>query len=579
MESDINTKKTNPTASNQEINALDMSDRWSKAGRSSKSMTTKILQVNIISLLILAFGILYLDNYKASLIEAELNTLRAEVSLFSDIFAEGAIRPTSTNTDTYTPGMEEEKLIPELASKMVQRVSENRDRRTLIYDEQGTLIIDSKELLENLKSEITITKLPEPDKPLPFNQVIEEAIFKIMDTFSQENKLPYLSTTSPQFFNALKYDVRRALDGSTQFNAWKNEKDELIITAVAPIQNVKKIQGAVLLIREGQSIRKTILKAQMRIILIFFATASITTLLSLYLSATIGHPLRTLAIAAERVQREKNKDIEIPDLSNRGDEIGELSLALRAMNQAFWERMDTIESFAADVAHELKNPLSSLRSAIETAPKVKKEEQRQKLMDIMNHDVQRLDRLITDISKASRLDAELSRETLSHIKIIPFMQNLCERYKKPIDRIEKNTPQITNQVILEVSNLNKSSTILGNASRLVQVFENLISNALSFSPTNENVTIRLRETETKIIIEVDDKGPGIPEKKLNHIFERFYSERPKSERFGSHSGLGLSICKQIIKAHGGKIFASNILNADDKIVGARFTVILKGHNT
>ena len=250
------------------------------------------------------------------------------------------------------------------------------------------------------------------------------------------------------------------------------------------------------------------------------------------------------------------------------------------MTDALWEKMDSIESFAADVSHELKNPLTSLSSAIETLQKVKKKEDREKLLAIITHDIKRMDRLITDISSASRLDAELSREAFTELSVTDLMHDLLETYKDPIQR-DKTASQNTNQiqtpedVTINLNvNANQKYNIRGAQNRLKQVFQNILDNALSFSKKGHTIKITLNRGENLIAIHIDDEGPGIPEKKLETIFDRFYTERPE-ESYGQNSGLGLSICKQIIESHRGEIFAENRHDDTGNIIGARFTVILK----
>jgi two-component system sensor histidine kinase ChvG len=299
-------------------------------------------------------------------------------------------------------------------------------------------------------------------------------------------------------------------------------------------------------------------------------------MLSIYLSGLIGKPLKRLALAAEAVRTGKGKYTEIPDLSDRGDEIGELSVVLRDMTNALWERMNTIERFAADVSHEIKNPLTSLRSAVETVERIKDEDKRAKLMKVIHHDVRRLDRLISDISSASRLDAELTRDEMAQVNLADLLYRLRDAYKKPIERVEGDNKSNDGNVVVIVED-GAQTNISGNEDRLSQVFGNLISNALSFSPANEPITITIKKSNQDEMVEtwVEDKGPGIPQNKIETIFERFYTERPEGEAYGSHSGLGLSISKQIIDAHEGEIHAENITNNDDERIGARFIVRLK----
>jgi len=308
----------------------------------------------------------------------------------------------------------------------------------------------------------------------------------------------------------------------------------------------------------------------------------ITVLLSIYLSGAIARPLKRLARAAERIRSGHSAGEDIPDLSYRHDEIGELSVVLKDMTQALWQRMDGIERFAADVAHELKNPLTSLKSAVETAAIVKKKEDREKLMNIIKHDAERLDRLITDISHASRLDTELSRETYTPVSINKILHNILDIYQNPLERQKPITggplsvvlPKEQINIILDIPKEVGEIMVIGIEMRLSQVFQNLLNNALSFSGKNTSIKIQAAQRLNAAVITVEDEGPGIPESKLDTIFERFYSERPDYEDYGRHSGLGLSICKQIIDAHDGRIFAENRKDLSGTILGAKFTVIL-----
>jgi two-component system sensor histidine kinase ChvG len=257
----------------------------------------------------------------------------------------------------------------------------------------------------------------------------------------------------------------------------------------------------------------------------------------------------------------------IPDLSDRNDEIGDLARAMRQMTDDLWDRMDAIERFAADVSHEIKNPLTSIKSAVETASKIHEKSKRDKLFSLILDDVTRLDRLVSDISAASRLDSELSRETY---EIIDAEQLLTTFYK-----ILLSTKKFTSDnLLLKIKNDNNSCTIFGHEDRLVQVIRNLIDNAETFSSADGQITIHCEANQSHVIINIDDMGVGVPDSKLETIFDRFYSERPTNEKFGTHSGLGLSICKQIVDAHEGKIWAENLYNLNGKKSGARFCITL-----
>jgi len=340
---------------------------------------------------------------------------------------------------------------------------------------------------------------------------------------------PYPEITDT--YNAYDYpDAKAAIQGNINISAWTNEDGRIFLSAAAPISSLKRVKGAVLITRDGRDIEADIEDVWIDILRLFGGTLIITILLSIYLSGVIARPLRKLAKAAEAVRMGNATAQDIPDMSKRHDEIGDLSVVLRDMTAALWERMDAMERFAADVSHELKNPLTSLRSAVETAERVKKDSDRAKLMSIIHHDVARLDRLITDISNASRLDTELSREAFE---------------------------------------------VMGSEGRLIQLFQNLLSNALSFAPDNSIINISALSDGEKAHIIFEDQGPGIPAAKIETIFERFYSERPSHEDYGQHSGLGLSICKQITDAHRGRIFAENIMDESGKVKGASFHVMLR----
>ncbi|MCB9987972.1 MAG: sensor N-terminal transmembrane domain-containing protein [Rhodospirillales bacterium] len=342
-----------------------------------------------------------------------------------------------------------------------------------------------------------------------------------------------------------------------------SDKNTAVLKTTVRLDNNKRGIETVHMTRDSGSIDTKMNLIRFRVMAFFYSVLSLTILLSVYLAWIIANPLQRLARASERIRRGGDRETVIPDLSRRGDEIGALSVALRDMTQALWDRMDSIERFAADVAHELKNPLTSLHSAVETLGKVKTENDRQRLTDIIHHDVRRLDRLITDISEASRLDSALSREEMGIVDISALLETLIRPYQT--DNHHK---------ILFPAPETGTYEVRGNEGRLAQIFDNLIGNALSFSPPDGTVTINLAADKQQITITVSDEGSGIPENKKEEIFERFYTERPGHEEYGRHSGLGLSIARQIVTAHKGEIQADNIRNAAEQITGARFTVKL-----
>jgi two-component system sensor histidine kinase ChvG len=382
-------------------------------------------------------------------------------------------------------------------------------------------------------------------------------------------------------------EVAKALRGNAQSIVRANDRGETIVSIAVPIQRFRVVRGALLLSTQGDDIDTIIATERWAIVRIFLVSAFIMFLLSLFIAGTIAEPIRRLADAAERVRRGTKSRREIPDFTDRSDEIGHLSGALRDMTKALYDRIEAIESFAADVAHELKNPLTSLRSAVETLPIARKPESQKSLLAIIEHDVRRLDRLISDISEASRLDAELARADMDVVDV-----------ERIVDAVVAIANQVTSDDGVHVSltvlrhtsadeNRKQSYKVIGYDSRLGQVFTNLIDNARSFSPPGGHVRLVLRPAKDwsghgywrdGLEVIVDDDGPGIAADAFERIFERFYTDRPV-EGFGQNSGLGLSISRQIIEAHGGRITATNRTGRihDDgtvPVLGARFLVYL-----
>ncbi|MBN4047888.1 HAMP domain-containing histidine kinase, partial [Oceanicaulis sp. AH-315-P02] len=276
--------------------------------------------------------------------------------------------------------------------------------------------------------------------------------------------------------------------------------------------------------------------------------------------------IRSLALAADRIKRGQVRRASIPDFSSRRDEIGDLSKSLESMTNALYDRLDAIESFAADVSHEIKNPLTSIRSAVEVLPKAKNAAAREKLLQILNSDVSRLDRLISDISSSSRLDIDLARARAEPINLPLFMRDIVEMY-------EHNSISESVKIVFEQA-LNVPEILYGAEQPLARVLQNLIDNAITFSPKNGTVYVRLSYDQNDALIEVEDQGSGVLKENLETIFDRFYTDRPKGQKFGTHSGLGLSIVRQIVTAHKGQVYVQNVVDADGKITGAKFIVKL-----
>lgn len=527
-------------------------------GRRAGGLTLRILSVNMLPLIVLVVGLLSLGRYQQNLTDEHLKTLQERAQNFA-VAIEG---PDNKRA-----------LIPDQSRRTLFKLAENRQGlRIRLFDPQGQVIGDSQKL-SGPGGVIRVTQLPAPEGSFTISAGLAYLGTKMLELLPSATTLK----TFPEDIefedgtNGMVYpDVVNAMQGNVSSTAWKRKNGGLVLAAAAPIYKNDRLSAIILLTNDGRDVELAMDRVRFDVLTATLAALSMTIFMSIYLAGLIGHPLRKLARAAERIRVSKGQDVTIPDMSRRRDEIGELSMALRDMTKALRDRMDSIESFAADVAHELKNPLTSLRSAVETVTVVKNAKDREKLLDIILHDVQRLDRLISDISKASRLDAELSRDEMKEIDLRNLIENIVSGHMSPMERT--GVQEDTCPIKLEIPR-NKEIKTLGNEGRLAQVFENLLGNALSFSPENGIVTVRIMPSKDRIIIEIEDEGPGIPENKLDEIFERFYSERPKTEAYGKHSGLGLSICKQIITAHGGEIYAENI-KTDGTVKGACFTVIL-----
>lgn len=544
---------------------------WSGPERRITGLTIRIIAVNVVALIILLVGIVYVGQYQNSLVEARLQTFQTELELISSALSE----ENFSANGPYKP------LTPEDTEDMVRRLADVTLQRIRIVTPNGNVIVDSRSM-PGLDDRIWAQRFYAQNTQTSLETLI--AIVKFATSFLPDQQRLNLYPKAVDIDNKVRNfpDVHNALgEGAISMSVWEDKHERIVLSAASPITRNGRIAGAVLLTRQGLQIESDIKGLWVNVLRVFLGTLVLTIMLSIYLSGVIARPLKKLAKAAEAVRRGQAKADEIPDLSNRHDEIGELSIVLRQMTQALWSRMDSIEQFAADVSHELKNPLTSLKSAVETVQIVKKKADREKLLGVIQHDVERLDRLITDISHASRIDTELSREQFEKVDIKELLANILDIYvANPLDREADDSDlpksvETTGATITLDASMKKTLFIWGIEGQLAQVFQNILSNALTFAPEKSEILVFMRTRQNKVWITIDDEGPGIPDNKIDTIFERFYSERPKHEDYGQHSGLGLSICKQIIEAHAGQIFAENIRDDDGQIAGARFTVVLE----
>ncbi len=530
--------------------------RRRSVSRRGSPLTRRILLLNIIPVALLPLGAVYLSDYEEELIDAELASLAVQGEMVAAGIAEVAVGGGETTINRLDAGA---------AGQLLTRLVHPTGVRARLFGETGDLIADSSVLSET--GRIRIQALP----PLPGGSIGEpswgERIgdwigrqLSRIDRFPEYVERPLPTTRDfPEATSALRgfnaSAVRVSPDGM------------LIMSAAVPVQRYKQVLGALVLTRDNRAIAASLREVRYDMMVIAAAALGITVLLSLYLAGTITQPIVRLARAADDVRLARESRPEIPDLGKRGDEIGDLNDALRSMTDALWQRMNTIESFAADVAHELKNPLTSLRSAIEVAARPNLDpERRDKLMAIVLDDINRLNRLITDISEASRLDAELMRGEVKRVDLNGLLGDMVRHYAET--SLQKGGAEVEYRVAA-----NPPFEAHGHDGRYGQVFRNVIDNALSFSPAGSKIVVELARAPRNgpFIVTIDDEGPGIPEDNLESIFNRFYSERP-TEHFGQHSGLGLSICRQIMETYGGAIAASNRRGPDGAVLGARFTI-------
>jgi len=522
-------------------------------------LTRRILAVNVLALGLLGLGLLYLGEYRNSLIDTELEALKTQGEISAAALSEGAV---------FEVPNEPELLIPDLGRQMIRRLVEPTRGRARLFDSNGTLVADTR-WLNGPGGPVQIEALPPPQSGDGLGRLVDRIAAKLRSWLPASTDYPpdveYVAPTAQDF-----PEVEAALEGEPTHAIRRDRVNgELVLSVAVPVQRYRQVLGAVMFSTTSRGIEQAVRLVRLEILKIFLMALTVTVLLSLYLAGTIARPIRRLAIAAERVRRGHGRQMAIPDFTQRGDEIGELSRALREMTDALWRRMDAIEHFAADVAHEIKNPLTSLKSAVETAVRVSDPAKQRRLLDVIVEDVGRLDRLISDISDASRLDAELSRIEVEPVSLVDMLHALVDVYEATE---KEGAPRPV--LVLPPGVARAKLVVPGIESRLGQVFRNLIMNAISFSPPGGTIQITAEPAGEYVNVIVDDDGPGIPEGKLQAIFDRFYTERPAGEKFGTHSGLGLSISKQIVDAHRGTIRAENRRDSQGKVIGARFTVCL-----
>ena len=518
-------------------------------------LTLRILALNMLPLMVLFAGASYLDRYQKSLVQSELDALQMQAGLIAIALGENAI--------TVGPA-DYEELSTDSTQGLLRRLVSQAPVRARVFSPTGDIIADSR-VLAGPGGVVEVELLAPIATPDPWDEALGWVYDLIFDRLPRQHGWPAYEEQPRQ--RAEHYEeARAALRGDTGRMVRLAASGDLVISVAVPVQKLKQVLGVLMLSTQTTWIDEAVRSVRYDILRFFGLALLVTVLASLYLAGVIARPIRRLALAAERVRAGHRGGNAIPDFSRRGDEIGDLSVSLRAMTEALSNRLDAIERFAADVAHEIKNPLTSVRSAVETASRLTDPQKQKRLMAIVLEDVQRLDRLISDISNASRIDAELSRAELAPVDVGRMLATLVEMHEA---MLEEGGVRLTLTI-----GPNRGLSAPGIEDRLVQVIRNLIANAVSFSPPGGTVVLGAVSDADWVTITVEDQGPGIPEAKLAAIFDRFYTERPKGERFGTHSGLGLSISRQIVEAHDGTIHAENRRDDTGRIIGARFVVRL-----
>ncbi len=518
-------------------------------------LARKIITFNLLALIVLVAGVLYLNPSRDNLAFQRATGLVGEAELIADVF-EAEISNTPVNFAT-KDGIDPAETLGSLDLRIGAEV--------YVYDSIGNLIATTvgaeggdRLPVVGLQTDVQSTVITD------FLNSIWTGISNLIGGGNDDAPVADVTLETAKM-------VQPALSGTTQVQMQQTTSAGNLFAVATPIIQNGTAVGAVALVSAAGEIDALVRYEREQLLQMFVIGILVSIGLSLLLASTIANPLSDLAAAAE-LGRDKNarkmspNKIRIPDLTARPDEIGRLSGALRGMVSALYERIEGNEQFAADVAHEIKNPLASLRSAVGTLRITKRDDHREKMLDVIEHDVRRLDRLVSDISNASRLDSELVKEEEEAFNLLKMLGNITEFLGK--EAREKKIDFIADMP-------DDPIVVHGLEGRLAQVFVNLITNATSFCGEGDAIRVWARKRENRVLVVVEDTGPGIPDGALQKVFQRFYSERPEGQ-FGDNSGLGLAISKQIVEAHGGVIWAENIRPTEADVMseplGARFVV-------
>lgn len=529
---------------------------WETRFGGRSPLARKLITYNLVALGVLVAGVLYLNQFQDSLIVLRERSMQTEGRIIAQ-----AISSRLMADDL--PEVTQAEMIRTLRS-----FSDDTSSRLWLFNLAGRFLAGSGDANQETSLE---ARAVEPQQPSAFTAIFNDMWDRTARLFNEKSQNDFRPINSRATNPVAIEAIKREGEVSEQTT---NLDGQLVLMVAVPIRMGGEVVGALALSSPPGDIDAFVRGEREQILQVFALAILSSILLSLVLANTIVRPLRYLAEAAQEGGVENRhqmnpRRIDIPDLTGRPDEIGYLSGAMQAMTTALYDRIEANEVFAADVAHEIKNPLTSLRSAVDTMPYAKDEESRGKLLSVIRQDVNRLDRLVTDISNASRLDSELVKDTREPFDLHGQLSSLVE-YNQSLAE-EKGAK-------LLAANLETPLEINGLGGRLAQVFVNLITNAISFAKQDDVITVSAVEVGPRLVqVYVEDTGPGIPDANLADVFKRFYSERP-TQQFGNNSGLGLSISKQIVEAHGGRIWAENVrpegAGLDTPSKGARFIVEL-----
>ncbi len=524
-------------------------------GAFARSRITRIIFLwNFVGLGILLLGVLLLTELRAGLTEAQFRNLRTQGELIANLLIE-----TGTVQGDPFPGLNE-PAVREVLRRVLPPVAEGErvgtaGTRVRVFAPDGVIVADTDVIYDRLEE----TPLPGMGEREDLSQRIERAA----------RRVEYIRLTPWRPSITLEEERQRALLGEISSGQRLNELGERVVSVTLPIRRVQSVLGVVTL--ESADVERILVAERAAMLPFTLGAAMVTFLSSALLALFIGRPLKRLAEAADRLRVTGSTRLELPDVSRRNDEIGALGQSLEAMTDALADRIDANERFAADVSHEIKNPLASIRSAIDSARAISDPERQGQLLGIVAQDVKRLDRLVTDIARASRIEAETARGDPGKVDLARMLEEMVSAYAPAPDE-EADVPVIFQRPAPT------DAIVFGQEGLIGQVFRNLIDNARSFSPPGGAVRVAIEVVRGRgddvVRAAVEDEGPGIPPENLETVFERFYTQRPAGAAFGANSGLGLSIARQIVAAHHGRIYAQNIEGSGGARLGARLVVEL-----